>query len=80
MCAAMAAAHAGIFPARASGVPAPAIFTENHANADWYYGGFSAFLGICEIQVDRNDSKGFVPLAFDTTPATSTPNRSRLLP
>lgn len=33
---------------------------------DW--GGYSAFLDICEIQVDRADNKGFVALAFDTTP------------
>ena len=31
-------------------------------------GGFSAFLDICELQVDRGDGKGFVALAFDTTP------------
>ena len=35
---------------------------------DWNWGGFSAFLDICEIQVDRGDGKGFVALAFDTTP------------
>jgi hypothetical protein len=29
---------------------------------------FSAFLDICELQVDRGDNKGFVALAFDTTP------------
>ncbi len=37
-------------------------------NIDWGWGGYSAFLDMIEIQVDRNDSKGFVPLAFDTTP------------
>jgi hypothetical protein len=36
-------------------------------NVDWDWGGFSAFLDICEIQVDRTDGKGFVALAFDTT-------------
>ena len=35
---------------------------------DWNWGGYSAFLDICEIQVDRGDGKGFVALAFDTTP------------
>ncbi len=34
----------------------------------WDWGGFSAFLDICEIQVDRGDNKGFVALAYDTTP------------
>jgi hypothetical protein len=37
-------------------------------NVDWDWGGYSAFLDICEIQVDRADGKGFVALAFDTTP------------
>ena len=32
------------------------------------WGGYSEFLDMCEIQVDRSDSKGFVPLCFDTTP------------
>jgi len=32
------------------------------------WGGNGAFLDICEIQVDRDDSKGFVLLTFDTTP------------
>ena len=31
-------------------------------------GWHPAFLGICEIEVDRSDSKGFVMLTFDTTP------------
>jgi hypothetical protein len=38
------------------------------APIDWNWGGFSAFLDICELQVDRGDNKGFVALAFDTTP------------
>ncbi len=46
-------------------------------NLDWGWGGYSAFLDMIEIQVDRNDSKGFVPLAFDTNPATWTPPRGR---
>ena len=28
----------------------------------------SAFLDICELQVDRADGKGFILLAYDTTP------------
>ena len=35
---------------------------------NWNWGGFVAYLHICEIQVDRNDAKGYVTLAFDTTP------------
>lgn len=31
------------------------------------WGGFSADLDMCEIQVDRGDGKGFVALCFDTT-------------
>jgi hypothetical protein len=34
----------------------------------WNWGGYSAFLDCCEIQVDRNDGKGWVLLTIDTTP------------
>jgi hypothetical protein len=34
----------------------------------WGWGKFAAFLDSCEIQVDRNDGKGFVLLTIDTTP------------
>ncbi len=34
----------------------------------WGWGGHRADLDMCELQVDRGDGKGFVPLAFDTTP------------
>ena len=34
----------------------------------WNWGGYTAYLDSCEIQVDRNDGKGFVLLAMDTTP------------
>ena len=37
-------------------------------NVKWNWGGYAAWLDICELQVDRNDGKGFVLLAFDTTP------------
>jgi len=37
-------------------------------NLDWSWGGYSAFLDMIEIQVDRNDGKGFVFMANDTTP------------
>jgi hypothetical protein len=34
----------------------------------WGWGGYSEFLDMCEIQVDRGGGAGFVPLCFDTTP------------
>jgi hypothetical protein len=34
----------------------------------WTWGGFSAYLDIFELWVDRNDGKGSVLLAMDTTP------------
>ncbi|MBI5683896.1 MAG: hypothetical protein HZC54_02335 [Verrucomicrobia bacterium] len=34
----------------------------------WGWGGYAAFLDMIELQVDRNDGKGFVFLANDTTP------------
>jgi hypothetical protein len=34
----------------------------------WSWGGNSAYLDSCEIQVDRGDGKGFVFLTIDTTP------------
>ena len=39
-----------------------------NVNVDWSWGGYANYLDMCEIQVDRGDGKGFVPLAFDTTP------------
>jgi hypothetical protein len=40
----------------------------NVVNVKWGWGGNSAFLDSCEIQVDRGDGKGFVLLTIDTTP------------
>ena len=34
----------------------------------WTWQGFSPFLDLLELLVDRSDGKGYVPLAFDTTP------------
>ena len=34
----------------------------------WGWGGNSAFLDMIELQVDRGDGKGYVMLAYDTTP------------
>ncbi|MEN3368879.1 MAG: hypothetical protein V7609_1022 [Verrucomicrobiota bacterium] len=45
-----------------------AVIQGTNVFLDWNWGGFSAFLDICELQVDRGDGKGFVALAFDTTP------------
>ena len=40
----------------------------NHVQVKWNFGGYSAFLDSCEIQVDRGDGKGFGLLTIDTTP------------
>jgi hypothetical protein len=45
-----------------------AIISGNHVNVKWGWGGHSAYLDMCELQVDRKDGKGYVLLAFDTTP------------
>ena len=45
-----------------------AVIQGTNVFVDWNWGGFSAFLDICEMEVDRSDGKGFVLLAFDTTP------------
>jgi len=47
----------------------------NGANVfvDWSWGGYVNYLDMCEIQVDRGDGKGFVALAFDTTPGYTDP-------
>jgi hypothetical protein len=34
----------------------------------WGWGGLGAYLDMIELQVDRNDGKGYVLLAYDTTP------------
>ena len=39
----------------------------------WNFGGYAAFLDACELQVDRNDGKGFVPLVMDPTPGYTDP-------
>jgi hypothetical protein len=40
----------------------------NRVEVDWGWQGYSAYLDQCELQVDRGDGKGFVLLAYDTTP------------
>ena len=40
----------------------------NHVMIKWGWGGYSAWLDSCEIQVDRNNGKGYVLLTIDTTP------------
>ena len=40
----------------------------DHVLIEWGWGKNGAFLDLCEIQVDRNDTKGFVLLAYDSTP------------
>ena len=45
-----------------------ATINGTHVDIGWDWSGFSNFLDQIEIQVDRGDNKGFVALAFDTTP------------
>ncbi len=40
----------------------------NHVTIGWNWNGNSAFLDACQIEVDRGDGKGFIPLTIDTTP------------
>jgi len=40
----------------------------NAVLVDWGWQGYSAWLDLCELQVDRGDGRGYIPLAFDTTP------------
>ena len=40
----------------------------NHVFVKWGWGGHSAYLDMCEIQVDRGTGQGFGLLAYDTTP------------
>lgn len=44
------------------------VLNGNHVDVNWGWGGYGDYLDLCEIQVDRGDGKGFVLLAFDTTP------------
>jgi len=40
----------------------------NQVFIKWGWGGYTDWLDSCELQVDRNDGKGFVFLSIDTTP------------
>jgi hypothetical protein len=44
------------------------LISGNRVEVDWGWQGNSAFLDLCELQVDRGDGKGFALLAYDTTP------------
>ena len=44
------------------------VISGNQVFVKWNWGGYSGFLGSCEIWVDRGDGKGFVFLTIDTTP------------
>ena len=44
------------------------LLSGNQVFVKWGWGGNSRWLDSCELQVDRNDGKGFVFLAIDTTP------------
>ena len=45
-----------------------ASLSGNSVNVKWGWGGNTAYLDSCEIQVDRGDGKGFTLLTIDTTP------------
>ena len=45
-----------------------AVISGSHVNVKCGWGGNSAYLDICEIQVDRADGHGFGLLTCDTTP------------
>jgi hypothetical protein len=45
----------------------------NRVEIGWGWQGYQAFLDQCELQVDRNDGKGYGPLAFDPTPGYTDP-------
>ncbi len=45
-----------------------ATLSGNRVEIAWGWQGNSAYLDLLELQVDRNDGKGYVALAFDTTP------------
>jgi hypothetical protein len=44
------------------------LIIANRVEIGWDWQGYAKFLDMCEIQVDRDDAKGWVLLAFDTTP------------
>ena len=54
--------HREIIPPRAR------VILPHGVLVGWGWQGFSAFLDMLEIQVDRGDGKGFVFLTYDTTP------------
>lgn len=45
-----------------------ASISGDKVEVDWGWGGYGNFLDMLRLEVDRNDGKGFVLLAIDTTP------------
>ena len=45
-----------------------AVISGNAVQLGWGWQGYSAYLDMCEFQVDRNDGHGYVPLAFVSSP------------
>jgi hypothetical protein len=45
-----------------------ATINGNRVEIGWGWNGNSAFLDLCEIEVDRNDNKGSILLTYDSTP------------
>ena len=48
-----------------------AVINGTKVDIDWNWGGYRTFLSMCEIQVERDDTTGFVLLAMDTTPGNT---------
>jgi len=48
-------------------------FTGGQVEIDWGWGGYGKSLDLIELEVDRGDGKGFVILAFDSTPGYTDP-------
>jgi len=44
------------------------VINGNRVEISWGWNGNSAFLDLCEIEVDRNDTKGSTLLTYDSTP------------
>lgn len=45
----------------------------NRVEIGWGWQGYAAYLDQIELQVDRNDGKGYVGLTYDTTPGFTDP-------
>src|SRR6266446_6986031 len=60
--------EAGFSPASSKARNSATGAPGDYVDIGWGWQGFSAFVDILEIQVDRGDGKGWVFLTYDTTP------------